>query len=454
MEKVNVDYENQADVILGTILKNLEYYKDIHDKLSENYFPTTNQRQLYKSIRNVFEENSYVSEDLVLSDHNETTIRLSEYIDTLKNKAVSFNHSTKHIEKLTRFYKLEELKSLLYTEVVPVVSSTDNYSVDDIIERTIKRLNEITLSESSDAIRDMTVLTKLAFQEIRDVNDGKVDIFIPTGITDLDAQIAGLFKKETSLLFADSSMGKSALSLKIGFNVAKAGNNVLYYTPEMADTRTVKRILSTETQIPAEKLRKGNLTKTELNKIQKTCDLIANVPFYINDTSKINIDEIVKLSKLQDFTLKKETGRGIDLIIVDYIQILKPLGRKDATGIEHISEVCAALQDLAKKLNCHILMLSQISQKARQEMRRPMAGDVIGASHIINTVDLALSCFREHRYWTMKENDYKQDKNKYTEWQLKEKAIRNIAEVVAHKNRDGQLFSTILNFDADTVNFT
>ena len=183
---------------------------------------------------------------------------------------------------------------------------------------------------------------------------------IPTGFIDLDRRTSGLHAAERSILAARPAMGKSSLALNIAQNVAvKAKKNVAIFSLEMPGIQIASRMLSTETKISAERLKKGDIKDDEWGKIGNAIAVLAQTGIYVDDTSSITVSEIG--ARCRKLMLEK----GLDLVIIDYLQLINgSLKGKGASRQNEISDISRTLKILANDLNIPIIALSQLSRAA------------------------------------------------------------------------------------------
>ena len=187
---------------------------------------------------------------------------------------------------------------------------------------------------------------------------------VPTGLTDLDEKLGGLHKSDLIILAGRPSMGKTALASNIAFNAAKIKEaqekSSVVFSLEMSSEQLSTRILSEQAKIKSDDIRRGKITEEEINRYIETSRNIYDLPLYIDETPAITI------STLSNRARRIKRLFGLDLIIVDYIQLMRSSTNKNEGRVQEISEITQGLKALAKELSVPVLALSQLSRAVEQ----------------------------------------------------------------------------------------
>ena len=239
---------------------------------------------------------------------------------------------------------------------------------------------------------------------------------IPTGFIDLDYKLSGLQPSDLVLIAARPSMGKTAFVLNIAQHVAfRQNKSVAIFSLEMSKEQLVNRLFSLESHVDAQLLRTGNLSDTDWEKLIEGAGTIGNSRMIIDDTSGISISEM--RSKCRKYKLEQ----GLDLVIIDYLQLMSGSGRqkKMRAVSREISEISRSLKGLARELNVPVIALSQLSRAVEQRTdKRPMLSDLRESGAIEQDADVCMFIYRDDYY-----NPDTEDKN--------------IAEIIIAKQRNG-----------------
>lgn len=259
----------------------------------------------------------------------------------------------------------------------------------------------------------MNALNKI---EIASKTSGSVT-GVPTGFLDLDYKLAGLQPSDLILVAARPSMGKTAFVLNIAQHVAfKAGKSVAIFSLEMSKEQLVNRLFALEGQVDAQALRTGNLKDEDWSKLIESAGIIGSSKLIIDDTASISITEL--RSKCRKYKLE----HGLDLIIVDYLQLMTgSLGGRNESRQQEISEISRSLKALARELNVPVVALSQLNRGVELRTdKRPMLADLRESGAIEQDADVVMFIYRDDYY------------HKDTE-------EKNVAEIIVAKQRNGSV---------------
>ena len=236
---------------------------------------------------------------------------------------------------------------------------------------------------------------------------------LATGLTDLDSRMGGLQPSDLIILAGRPGMGKTALATNIAYNVAKAwvgelradghmatvnGGIVGFFSLEMSAEQLATRIISEQTGIPSNKIRRGGIDEAEFEKIKDVSIELQNLPFYVDETGGLSIGQLAARAR----RLKRQ--RGLDLLVVDYLQLLQGSSRRSSENrVQEITEITTRLKALAKELNIPILALSQLSRQVEgRDDKRPQLSDLRESGSIEQDADVVLFVFREEYYHQMR----------------------------------------------------
>lgn len=285
---------------------------------------------------------------------------------------------------------------------------------------------------------------------------------ISTGLIDLDQKIGGLHPSDLIILAGRPSMGKTALATNIAFNVARnyawepqpdgsrktvSGGVVAFFSLEMSAEQLSMRLLADVSGVPSDKLRKGEIDASEFGRVRDGAMEIQDAPLYIDDTGGLAIAKMVARSR----RLKRSVG--LDLIIVDYLQLLTGGEGKSDNRVQEVSMITQGLKALAKELSLPIIALSQLSRQVEnREDKRPQLSDLRESGSIEQDADMVMFVYRESYYLGRAEPDTA-DQVKHMDWQEKMDRVAGVAEVILGKQRHGPIGTVRLHFNEDTTKF-
>ncbi|MDA0260649.1 MAG: replicative DNA helicase [Proteobacteria bacterium] len=285
---------------------------------------------------------------------------------------------------------------------------------------------------------------------------------LSTGFTDLDELTGGLHRSDLLILAGRPAMGKTALGTNIAFNAAKSyreevdaegntrvvdGAAVAFFSLEMSAEQLALRLLSEQSNISSEKIRRGNISSDDFVQVVRASQALEQLPLFIDDTPALSIAALTTRAR----RLKRTNNIG--LIVVDYLQLLRPARqRRDDNRVLEVSEVTQGLKALAKQLDVPVIALSQLSRAVEQrEDKRPHLADLRESGAIEQDADVVMFIYREEYYH--ERNRPPDDKPEFLEWRQRHDEIQGIAEVIIGKHRNGPTGKVDLLFDGRVTKF-
>lgn len=284
---------------------------------------------------------------------------------------------------------------------------------------------------------------------------------ISTGLMDMDKKLGGLHPSDLLILAGRPSMGKTSLATNIAFNIAKAyklgtkpdgsegaveGGVVGFYSLEMSSEQLAARILSEAAEIPSEQIRRGDMTEDEFRRFLEAAKDLETCPLFIDDTPALPISSLAARAR----RLKRQ--HGLDVLIVDYLQLVRPASAKDSR-VNEVSEITQGLKAIAKELNIPVIALSQLSRQVEsRDDKRPMLSDLRESGSIEQDADVVMFVFREE-YYKEREKPGEHDVEKMMNWQQEMEQLMGKAEVIIGKQRHGPIGTVDLSFEGQFTRF-
>ena len=304
--------------------------------------------------------------------------------------------------------------------------------VADVIDKSEKMIMEVANRQNVSAFTPMKDIVIETFDKINLLYESKGGLTgIPSGFRDLDALTSGLQASDLILVAARPSMGKTAFTLNIAANVAlKSKKNVAFFSLEMSKQQLVQRMLCSEGGIDSQKLKNGDLSNEDWDKLVRTADRVSSAPLYIDDTAGITVMELRSKAR----RLKAE--HGLDLIIIDYLQLMQGRGRGGSDNRQQeISEISRSLKAVARELNVPVIALSQLSRSVEsRQIKRPMLSDLRESGSLEQDADIVMFLYREDYYDPETTN-------------------KNITEVIVAKHRNGPVDTIRMFFTKQFTRF-
>ncbi|MFM7083635.1 MAG: replicative DNA helicase [Hyphomicrobium sp.] len=287
---------------------------------------------------------------------------------------------------------------------------------------------------------------------------------LSTGLTDLDSKLGGLQSSDLIILAGRPSMGKTALATNIAYNVAKAyqaekqangsekvlnGAIVGFFSLEMSAEQLATRILSEQTEIASERIRRGMINQNEFSKLVLVSQEMNRIPLYIDQTGGITVAQLAARAR----RLKRQ--RGLGLLVIDYLQLIAASSKMTNGGrVQEITEITTGLKALAKELQVPIIALSQLSRAVEQrDDKRPQLSDLRESGSIEQDADVVMFVFREE-YYVERRKPSDTDVEGTIKWQQEMAQVHGRAEVIIGKQRHGPTGTVGLLFESQFTRFS
>jgi len=293
---------------------------------------------------------------------------------------------------------------------------------------------------------------------------------LTTGLRDLDSKMGGLHPSDLLILAGRPGMGKTALATKIAFGAAKAllaearaqGENVMpkaqvaIFSLEMSAEQLANRLLSEEARVSSDRIRRGEIVQKDFDKFVQVSREIASLPLQIDDTPAIT------MSALRTRCRRLKRTRGLALIVVDYLQLMRPsAGTRPESRVLEISQITQGLKALAKELAVPVMALSQLSRQVEnREDKRPQLADLRESGSIEQDADAVMFVYRDEYYLEQKmpkEVGFEGSSEKFhaamEEWQQKMSKAHNRADLIIAKQRHGPTGTIPLFFEGEFTRF-
>lgn len=282
---------------------------------------------------------------------------------------------------------------------------------------------------------------------------------LSTGLIDMDKKLGGLHPSDLLILAGRPSMGKTSLATNIAFNVAKAykrgirpdgsegaidGGVVGFFSLEMSAEQLAGRILAEASEISSHKIRQGDMTEEEFRRFVDAAKALEACPLYIDDTPSIPISQLAARAR------RLKRTHGLDLLIIDYLQLARGTAEN---RVQEIAEISMGLKAIAKELNIPVVALSQLSRQVEsREDKRPQLSDLRESGSIEQDADVVMFVFREE-YYKEREKPGDHELDKMAEWQEAMSRLHAKAEVIIGKQRHGPIGTVELSFESQFTRF-
>ncbi len=452
------NYEAEQ-ALLGALLHNNASFEKVAEFLLPEHFADPMHARIFEAIGLLISQ-GHVADPITLKDYFTNNDALEDvggwrYLVNLAASVVSILNTHEYGRIIYDLYLRRKLIALGEDIVNEAHTPVPDLTAHDQMEKVEQQLFDLATTghfdrgfySFSEALTAALENAEVAFK-----NDSHV-VGVTSGLTDIDKWLGGLHPSDLLILAGRPSMGKTALATNIAYNAAlahlkeKQGANVAFFSLEMSAEQLATRILSQETGVGSDRIRRGEISNDDFIKFTEVGRTLAQLPLYIDDTPALS------LTGLRTRARRLMRQKNIGLIIIDYLQLLHVAGKGKVDGrVQEISEISRGLKALAKELNVPVLALSQLSRAVEQrDDKRPQLADLRESGSIEQDADVVLFIFREEYYEARKKPP--EDTDKHVQWLQRMNQIYNKAEIIVAKHRHGPVGTVNLFFDSQFTKF-
>ena len=441
--------------VLGSILISNEIFDEINTIISNNNFFDPMHQKIFGAIENLIYK-GMLANPITLKNYFENEkdeINIPEYLVKITKFSTSSRQAIEYSKIIYDMFVRRELIKISENTIYSAKLSDINISGQNIIENSEKLFFDLAERGSvSSSLVKFDEAVKFTIEMATNAYKNEEGIVgVPTGLRDLDDRLGGLHKSDLIIIAGRPSMGKTALATNIAFNAAKniQENNkkscVAFFSLEMSSEQLSTRILAEQSRIKSNDIRRGRISEEQFDKFIETSKNISELPLYIDETPAISI------AALSNRARRIKRIYGLDMVVVDYIQLMKANNIKDGR-VQEISEITQGLKALAKELSVPVLALSQLSRAVEQrDDKKPLLSDLRESGSIEQDADVVMFVYREAYYLQGKEP--RPATVEHAEWQAKMNEVINLAEIIIQKQRHGPTGSIMLEFEAMFTKF-
>jgi replicative DNA helicase len=462
----NIEVEQ---ALLGAILVNNEAFYRVSDFLAPDHFFEPLHQKLFELAGSLIRAGKVATpvtlKTFLPTDLAVAGLTASQYLARLAAEATTVINAEDYGRTI---YDLAIRRSLIVIgeDMVNVAFDAPvELTPQDQIEDAERRLYELAETSRYDggfqrfaaALTTAVDMAAHAYQR-----DGKLS-GLATGLKDLDRMMGGLQQSDLVIIAGRPGMGKTSLATNIAYNIARAwrgevkpdgrvatvdGGIVGFFSLEMSAEQLATRIISEQSAIPSHRIRRGDIKTTDFDLIVDVAREMETLPLYIDQTGGLSIAQLAARAR----RLKRQ--RGLDVLVIDYIQLLQGSTRRALEGrVQEVTEITTNLKALAKELNVPVLALSQLSRQVEnREDKRPQLSDLRESGSIEQDADVVMFVFREEYYLANKEP--RAGTPEHEKWQIDMTAVHGKAEVIVGKQRHGPTGTVQLQFEGEVTRFS
>ena len=441
--------------ILGTILVSNEIFDEINTIISNINFYDPMHQKIFAAIESLIYK-GMLANPITLKNYFENEkddLNIPEYLVKITKFSTSSRQAIEYSKIIYDMYVRRELIKISENTIDTAKQKDLNVSGQNIIENSERLLFDLAEKGSfSSSLIKFDEAMKLTIEMASNAykNDEGI-VGVPTGLTDLDDTLGGLHESDLIIIAGRPSMGKTALATNIAFNAAQRlqasgkKSSIAFFSLEMSSEQLSTRILAEQSKIRSNDIRRGKISDEQFDKFIETSKNISELPLYIDETPAISI------AALSNRARRIKRLHGLDMLVVDYIQLMRATNTKDGR-VQEISEITQGLKAIAKELAIPVLALSQLSRQVEQrDNHKPQLSDLRESGSIEQDADVVMFVFREAYYLERKEP--RPATVEHAEWQAKMNEITSLAEIIIGKHRHGPTRSIMLEFEAMFTKF-
>jgi len=421
------------EAVLGALMLDNEALSDTIDILKPEYFYKMEHQKIFDAIIVLFNESKPVDiltiiEQLKKSGELES-IGGAFYITQLTNNVASSANTEYHARIIVEKFIQRSLIRISSTIIKD--SFDETIDVFDLLSNAEQELFSVTEGSLRKSYSKMSELISSAINNIEELKNKEDGLSgVPSGFSRLDRVTSGWQKSDLIIVAARPGMGKTALALTMCRNIAINHKTPIgIFSLEMSTDQLVNRLISSESEIPSNKLRKGNLEEYEFVQLHEKIKDLAEAPIYIDDTPGLSVFELRAKAR------RLVKNHGVKIIIVDYLQLMTAGGNKIGNREQEISTISRSLKGIAKELKIPVIALSQVNRGVESRTstsKRPILADLRESGAIEQDADIVTFIYRPEYY-------------KIYEWENSDDS-RGQAEIIIAKHRNGSLENIRLKF--------
>ena len=442
--------------VIGSILVTNELFDEINTIVnSENFYDPMHQK-IFSAIESLIYK-GMLANPITLKNYFENEkddLNVPEYLVKVTKFSTSTRQATEYSKIIYDMFVRRELIKISEQTIDTAKLNDLNTNGQNIIEKSERLLFDLaekgsfnsSLVKFDEAMRQTIEMASAAYK-----NDEGI-VGVPTGLRDLDDRLGGLHKSDLIIIAGRPGMGKTALATNISFNAAQklqeSGRKscVAFFSLEMSSEQLSTRILSEQSRIKSNDIRRGRISDEQFDKFIETSKNISELPLFIDETPAISI------AAMSNRARRIKRIHGLEMIVVDYIQLMRGTTNYKDGRVQEVSEITQGLKAMAKELSVPVVALSQLSRQVEQrDNKKPQLSDLRESGSIEQDADVVMFVYRESYYLENKEP--RPATVEHAEWQAKMNEVSNLAELIIGKQRHGPTGNIMLEFEAMFTKF-
>ena len=442
--------------VVGSILVTNEIFDEINTIIASNNFYDPMHQKIFNAIENLIYK-GMLANPITLKNYFENEkddLNVPEYLIKITKFSTSSRQAIEYSKIIYDMFVRRELIKISEQTIDTAKLNDLNTSGQNIIENSERLLFDLaekgsfnsSLIKFDEAMKQTIEMASAAYKNEEGI------VGVPTGLRDLDDRLGGLHQSDLIIIAGRPSMGKTALATNIAFNAAQKlqesgkKSSIAFFSLEMSSEQLSTRILAEQSRIKSNDIRRGRISDDQFDKFIETSKNISELPLYIDETPAISI------AAMSNRARRIKRLFGLDMIVVDYIQLMRGTFNNKDGRVQEISEITQGLKAIAKELAIPVVALSQLSRAVEQrDDKKPQLSDLRESGSIEQDADVVMFVYREAYYLERKEP--RPATVEHAEWQAKMNDVSNLAEIIIGKQRHGPVGKILLEFEEQFTKF-
>ncbi len=428
---------------INTIITSINFYDPMHQKIFEAVESLIYKGMLANPItlKNYFED-------------EKDDLNVPEYLVKITKFSTSVRQTIEYSKIIYDMFVRRELIKISEQTIDNAKLNDIDSNGQSIIESSERLLFDLaekgsfnsSLVKFDEAMKQTIEMASAAYKNEEGI------VGVPTGLRDLDDKLGGLHQSDLIIIAGRPSMGKTSLATNIAFNAAQKlqesgkKSSIAFFSLEMSSEQLSTRIISEQARISSNDIRRGRISDDQFDKFLETSKNISELPLYIDETPAISI------AALSNRARRIKRLFGLDMIVVDYIQLMRGTTFNKDGRVQEISQITQGLKAIAKELSVPVVALSQLSRQVEQrDDHKPQLADLRESGSIEQDADVVMFVYREGYYLQRKEP--REATVEHAEWQAKMNEVAHLAQIIIGKQRHGPIGNVTLEFEERFTKF-
>ena len=442
--------------VIGSILVTNEIFDEISTIISSINFYDPMHQKIYNAIESLIYK-GMLANPITLKNYFEDEkddLDIPEYLVKITKFSTSVRQAIEYSKIIYDMFVRRELIKISEQTIDSAKVNDLDTNGQNIIENSERLLFDLAekgsfnsaLIKFDDAMKQTIEMASAAYK-----NEGGI-VGVPTGLRDLDDKLGGLHQSDLIIIAGRPSMGKTSLATNIAFNAARhiqdsgKKSSIAFFSLEMSSEQLSTRILSEQARIGSNDIRRGRISDEQFDQFLETSKNVSELPLYIDETPAISI------AAMSNRARRIKRLHGLDMIVVDYIQLMRGTTINKDGRVQEISQITQGLKAIAKELGIPVVALSQLSRQVEQrDDHQPQLADLRESGSIEQDADVVMFVYREGYYLQRKEP--REATVEHAEWQAKMNEVAHLAEIIIGKQRHGPIGKVTLEFEERFTKF-